>query len=32
MDGLVERGGVGEGLVDEVMGLEVALDRFDVVG
>jgi hypothetical protein len=31
MDGLVERSGVGEGLVGEVMGLEVAPDRLDVV-
>src|SRR5271166_2465809 len=31
MDGLVEGGGVGEGLVGEVMGLEVAPDRLDVV-
>src|SRR5271157_4075242 len=31
MDGLVERVGVGEGLVGEVMGLEIAPDRLDVV-
>jgi hypothetical protein len=27
MDGLVERVGIGEGLVGEVMGLEIAPDR-----
>ena len=31
MDGLVECGGVGEGLVGEVMRLEVAPDPLDVV-
>ena len=31
MDGLVERVGVGEGLVGEVMGLKIAPDRLDVV-
>ena len=31
MDGLVEGGGVGEGLVGEVMGFEVAPDRLDIV-
>src|SRR5277367_6309737 len=31
MDGVVERGGVGEGLVGEMMRLEVAPHRFDVV-
>ena len=31
VDGVVERDGVGEGLVGEVMGLEVAPDRLDVV-
>ena len=31
MDGLVERVGVGEGLVGEVMGLEVAPDRLDFI-
>ena len=31
MDGLVERGGVGEGLVGEMMGLEVAPDELDIV-
>ena len=31
MDGVVERGGVGEGLVGEVMGLKIAPDRLDVV-
>lgn len=31
MDGLVKRVGVGEGLVGEVMRLEIAPDGFDVV-
>src|SRR6202020_1450213 len=31
VDGVVERDGVGEGLVGEVMGLEVAPDRLDVI-
>ncbi len=31
MDGLVERGDVCEGLVGEVMGLEIAPDRFDFI-
>ena len=31
MDGSVESVGVGEGLVGEVMGLEVAPDRLDVI-
>ena len=31
MDGLVEGGDVGEGLVGEVMGLKIAPDRLDVV-
>jgi hypothetical protein len=31
MDGLIERAGVGEGVVGEAMGLEVAPDRLDVV-
>jgi hypothetical protein len=32
MDRLVERVGIGEGLVGEMMGLEIAPDGFDVVG
>jgi len=31
MDGLVERGGVGEGLVGEMMSLKVAPDELDIV-
>ena len=31
MDGLVKRVGVDEGLVGEVMGLEIAPDRLDVI-
>ena len=31
MDGLVERGDIGEGLMGEVMRLEVVPDDFDVV-
>lgn len=31
MDGLVEGGDVGEGLVGEVMGLKIAPDRLDFV-
>src|SRR5258708_10691733 len=31
VDGLVERGDIGEGLMGEVMRLEVAPDNFDVV-
>ena len=31
MDGLVERVGIGEGLVGKVVGLEIAPDGFDVV-
>ena len=31
MDGLVERGDVGEGLVGEVMGLKIAPDRLDFI-
>ena len=32
MDGLFERGGVGEGLVGEVIGFEIVPDRLDIIG
>ena len=31
MDGLFERGGVGEGLVGEVIGFEIVPDRLDII-